>query len=53
MKSWSFGEVEPHMKLQHFNGILTDESWKLLQSMYPCVVQAMIERMNAALEGYA
>lgn len=53
MKSWSFGEVDPQMKLHHFNGILTDESWKMVQNMYPCLVSAMIERMNAVLEGWA
>jgi hypothetical protein len=52
LKSWSFGEVDPYLKLHHTDGVLTDESWQFIKAMYPCIVQAMIERMNAVLEGY-
>jgi len=52
MKSWSFGEVDAHMKLQHADGILTDESWQLVKSMYPCLIQAVLDKMNAVLEGW-
>ena len=31
LKNWSFGEIDPHMKIQHANGILTDESFKMLR----------------------
>lgn len=52
MKSWSFGEVDPHMKLQHFNGVMTDESFGLIKRLYPFVVTKIIQEMNAVLEGY-
>ena len=53
LKDWSFGELDPHMKLQHVNGALTDESIVLFRSLYPWVVSSIIQKMNEVLEGYA
>jgi len=48
---WSFGQVDPHMKLNHQNNTLTDDSFKMFRSLYPWVVSSIINKMNVVLEG--
>lgn len=48
---WSFGHEDPHMKLHHVNGILTDESLKIIKSLYPWVLEHIINKINLVLEG--
>lgn len=51
LQDWSFAQIEPHMKLQHINGVLTDESFRIFREMYPWVISAIINKMNIVLEG--
>jgi len=53
MKEWSFSEIDPAMKLQHVNGILTDESITMFSNLYPVIAVNIIREMNKVLEGYA
>ena len=49
--AWSFGELDPHMKLQHANGVLTDESMKKVKKIKPWVLAHMLIKINEVLEG--
>ena len=47
---WSFGEKEDSLKLFHINEILTDESLKVFNRLFPTIVRYIVERMNEVLE---
>ena len=51
LADWSFSQIDPHMKLQHQNNSLTEDSFKMFRSLYPWVVSAIINKMNVVLEG--
>lgn len=51
MTKWSFGEVDSHLRLQHTNGVLTDESLEQFKRLYPCIVIVILRCMNEVLEG--
>ena len=48
---WSFAQLDPHMKIQHNNNSLSEDSFKMFRSLYPWVVTAIINKMNLVLEG--
>jgi hypothetical protein len=50
LKSWSFEEQNPKLKLLHVNGILSDEGWQSFTSLFPNIVRFVLESMNAVLE---
>ena len=52
LKDWSFGQIEPHMKLTHFKNSLSDESFQMFKSFYPWISSAIVSKMNEVLEGY-
>jgi hypothetical protein len=52
LQNWSFAEIDPQMKLFHQNGMLVDESFVLFKTLYPWVVNEILVRMSAVLEGY-
>jgi hypothetical protein len=51
LMDWSFAQIDPHMKIQHHNNALTEDSFKMFRSLYPWVVNAIINKMNVVLEG--
>lgn len=50
VKSWTFGNENPRLKLHHVGGILTDESFKAIMSLHPNILKYIVERMNDILE---
>lgn len=50
VKSWTFGDENPRLKLFHVNGILTDESFKSIMRLHPNVLKYIVEKMNEVLE---
>ena len=50
MVSWTFERDNPRLRLQHVNGILTDESWGAFQSLQPNIATSIIEEMNKVYE---
>jgi len=52
LKDWSFGQIEPQMKLAHLNNALSDESFMMFKSFLPWIASAIIAKMNEVLEGY-
>ena len=48
--SWSFGEENERLVLHHQNNTLTDESWKKVVSLYPNILEFIIQQMNAVYE---
>jgi hypothetical protein len=52
LSNWSFGEVDAHMKLNHKDGVLVDESYEAFKRLYPCVSMSIVFKMNEVLEGY-
>lgn len=52
LRDWSFGHIDPQMKIHHNQGMLIDSCFEIFKSLYPCVVNEIITRMNTILEGY-
>jgi hypothetical protein len=52
LKDWSFGHLDPHMKLTHFQGSLSDESFSAFKNLLPWIASAIVRKMNEVLEGY-
>ncbi|MBP5459324.1 MAG: hypothetical protein J6Y62_04085 [Clostridia bacterium] len=50
LKRWSFEEYDPRYKLLHVGGVLSDESYSLLNGMFPTIVDNLIFMMNQVLE---
>jgi hypothetical protein len=50
VKSWTFEEENPKLKMHHVSGVLTDESFKAIMSLHPNILRYIIERMNDVLE---
>lgn len=50
IRSWSFEEYDPKFKLLHVGGVLSDESYELLQGMFPAIVDNILYMMNSVLE---
>ena len=52
LKDWSFGQIDPHMKLTHHDGRLSDESISAFKNLVPMIANSIIFKMNEVLEGY-
>jgi hypothetical protein len=50
LRAWSFDKDNPNLKLQHVNGVLTDESWEAFKKLHTNIVRYIIEKMNNVLE---
>jgi hypothetical protein len=50
MVSWTFDKDNPRLKLQHFQGVLTDESWAAVKSLQPNIVSYLMDEMNKVYE---
>lgn len=50
MLSWTFDRDNPRLRIQHSNGILTDESWEAFVSLQPNITSHILEEMNRIYE---
>jgi hypothetical protein len=50
MVSWTFDRDNPRLRLQHVNGVMTDESWRAFASLQPNISTCIIEEMNKVFE---
>ena len=50
MVSWTFDKENPRLRIQHINGVLTDESWGAFVRLHPNICSFIIERMNLVYE---
>jgi 23S rRNA A1618 N6-methylase RlmF len=50
MVSWTFDRENPRLRIQHVNGVMTDESWRAFTRLHPNICTYLIERMNAVYE---
>jgi len=48
--SWTFGNDNPRLNIQHVNGVLTDESWKAFTKLSPNIAERIINEMNLVLD---
>lgn len=50
MVSWTFGEANSRLRIQHVNGVMTDESWTAFVNLQPNLSCHIIEEMNKVYE---
>jgi len=50
MVSWTFDKDNPRLRIQHVNGVMTDEGWKAFISLQPNISAFIIEEMNKVYE---
>lgn len=50
MVSWTFGEDNPRLQLQHQNGVLTDESWAAVKRLQTNILKHLVDEMNDKYE---
>ena len=50
MVSWTFDKDNPRLRIQHVNGVMTDEGWKAFISLQPNISAYIIEEMNKVYE---
>jgi hypothetical protein len=50
MVSWTFGETNSRLVIQHVNGVMTDESWNAFINLQPNLSCHIIEEMNKVYE---
>jgi hypothetical protein len=50
MVAWTFDKENPRLRIQHVNGVMTDETWKAFTKLHPNIITHLIERMNAIYE---
>ena len=50
MLSWTFDKDNPRLRIQHVNGVLTDEGWKAFVSLQPNFCSFIIDEMNKVYE---
>ena len=50
MVSWTFDRDNHRLRIQHQNGILTDESWSAFTNLQPNFISFILEEMNKVLE---
>ena len=50
MVSWTFDKDNPRIRIQHQNGILTDESWDAFTNLQPNFISYILDEMNKVLE---
>ena len=50
LMSWTFDKDNPRLRIQHVNGVMTDEGWKAFISLQPNISAYIIEEMNKVYE---
>jgi len=50
MVSWTFDRDNPRLKVQHVNGVMTDEGWKAFASLQPNISTHILDEMNKVYE---
>jgi len=51
LKSWTFSDSNPRLRLHHVNGVLTDECWEMFaKRLHPAISIHIIEEMNKVYE---
>ena len=50
LKSWTFGEKNKRLEIQHVGGTMTDEGWTAFTRLQPSIAQYIIDEMNAVFE---
>jgi len=50
MVSWTFDRENPRLRIQHVNGVMTDEGWKAFVSLQPNISTYIIDEMNKVYE---
>ncbi len=50
LKSWTFDEDNPRLKLLHVNGVLADEGWENFKRLQPNIIEYILSRMNDVYE---
>jgi hypothetical protein len=48
--AWTFDKDNPRLRIQHVNGVMTDEGWKAFTRLHPNICSFIIERMNMVYE---
>jgi hypothetical protein len=48
--AWTFDRENPRLRIQHINGVMTDESWGAFVRLSPNICSYIIERMNLVYE---
>jgi hypothetical protein len=50
MVSWTFDKDNPRLKIQHVNGVMTDEGWNAFIRLQPNIGSYVIDEMNKVYE---
>jgi hypothetical protein len=50
MVSWTFDTDNPRLRIQHVNGVMTDEGWKAFASLQPNISSYIIDEINKVYE---
>ena len=50
MVSWTFERDNSRLRIQHVNGVMTDESWRAFANLQPNISTYVIEEMNKVYE---
>lgn len=50
MVSWTFDKDNVRLRIQHVNGVMTDESWTAFASLQPNITSYVIDEMNKIYE---
>jgi hypothetical protein len=50
MVSWTFDKDNPRLRVQHVNGVMTDESWTAFKRLQPNISTYILDEMNKVYE---
>jgi hypothetical protein len=50
MTSWTFDKDNPRIRIQHVNGVMTDESWTAFTRLQPNILSYILDEMNKVFE---
>lgn len=50
MVSWTFDKENSRLRIQHVNGVMTDESWTAFTRLQPNILSYIIDEMNKVYE---
>lgn len=48
--SWTFGDNNPRLKLNHTQGVMTDESWDAFKKLQPNIITYILDGANSVFE---
>jgi len=51
LKSWTFEQDNPNLKLLHVNGVMSDQSWDAVRKLHRNILTFIIAKMNEVLDG--